>query len=547
MTPRQEPAADKLAAGRHTPGLRARRWQWQHHGFGQLHRRLRMNLSLTLQSIARVYPDRPAITWDAGQLPYAAFEAQVQAIAGALLARHRLGSGDRVALAMENCPEYFPLLYGIWRAGLSAVPLNSKLHPKEMAWILADSQARLCIASPKLADGLSAPDLGSVPPIVVTGSADHRTLLAGDPVTGAPGDPDAEAWMFYTSGTTGRPKGAMMSHRNLLFSCHCYYADIDFIDTRDTILHAAPLTHGSGLYGLAHIARGSNNVILEGSFEPERVLSALSTYANCAMFAAPTMVSRLINDPRAGSADTRGLKTIIYGGAPMYKSDLMRALELFGPKLYNLYGQGESPMTITGLDKAMHADTAHPRWQERLASVGVARTGVAVKIVDERGADLPPGEIGEIVTASDCVMKGYWNNPDANAKALRDGWLWTGDLGSMDVDGFVTIKDRSKDMIISGGSNIYPREIEEVLLTHAAVLETAVVSRQHADWGEEVIAFVVKRAGAEVSGPDLDQLCLDNIARFKRPKSYRFVAALPKNNYGKILKTELRQKLQGEQ
>jgi acyl-CoA synthetase (AMP-forming)/AMP-acid ligase II len=170
-----------------------------------------------------------------------------------------------------------------------------------------------------------------------------------------------------------------------------------------------------------------------------------------------------------------------------------------------------------------------------------------VKIVDERGADLPPGEIGEIVTASDCVMKGYWNNPDANAKALRDGWLWTGDLGSMDVDGFVTIKDRSKDMIISGGSNIYPREIEEVLLTHAAVLETAVVSRQHADWGEEVIAFVVKRAGAEVSGPDLDQLCLDNIARFKRPKSYRFVEALPKNNYGKILKTELRQKLQGEQ
>jgi long-chain acyl-CoA synthetase len=505
-----------------------------------------MNLSLTLQSVARVYPDQPAITWHAGQLVYAAFERQVQAIAGALLVRHRLRPGDRVALAMENCPEYFPLLYGLWRAGLSAVPLNSKLHPKEMAWILADSQARLCIASPKLADGLSAPDLGPMPPVVVTDGADHRALLAGEPIAGAPGEASAEAWMFYTSGTTGRPKGAMMSHRNLLFACHCYYADIDFIDTRDTILHAAPLTHGSGLYGLAHIARGSNNVILEGSFEPERVLAALATYANCSMFAAPTMVSRLINDARAGSADTRGLKTIVYGGAPMYMSDLKRALELFGPKLYNLYGQGESPMTITGLDKAMHADSAHPKWEERLASVGVARTGVAVKVVDENGRDLPPGEIGEIVTASDCVMTGYWNNPDANAKALRDGWLWTGDLGSMDAGGFVTIKDRSKDMIISGGANIYPREIEEVLLTHAGVLETAVVSRPHADWGEEVIAFVVRRAGAEVSSQDLNQLCLDNIARFKRPKGYRFVEALPKNNYGKILKTDLRQQLHSE-
>ena len=214
------------------------------------------------------------------------------------------------------------------------------------------------------------------------------------------------------------------------------------------------------------------------------------------MFAAPTMVSRLINHPLAGSADTRGLKTIIYGGAPMYVADLKRALELLGPKLYNLYGQGESPMTITGLDKALHADSAHPKWEERLASAGIARTGVAVKIVGEDGRDLPPGEIGEIVTRSDCVMLGYWNNPEANAKTLRDGWLWTGDLGSMDADGFVTIKDRSKDMIISGGSNIYPREIEEVLLRHPAVLEAAVVGRPHADWGEEVIAFVVRREGA---------------------------------------------------
>ena len=506
-----------------------------------------MNLACTLHSSARQLPHHRAISWDGGGLSYADFERQAAGMAGALRGRHGLAPGSRVALAMENCPEFLPALYAVWRAGLSAVPINSKLHAREMAWIMADSQARLCLATRKIADALSAPGVGAVPPVLVAGTKDYATLLDGDPVAPLPGDPNDEAWMFYTSGTTGRPKGAMLSHRNLLFASHCYYADIDYLGPGDAILHAAPLTHGSGLYGLAHIARGSNNVILPGSFEPERVLDALARYASVSMFAAPTMVARLINHAGAGSADTRGLKTIIYGGAPMYAADLERALALFGPKLYHLYGQGESPMTISGLGKALHADTQHPRYQERLASVGVARTGVAIRIVDETGRELPAGEIGEVVTTSDCVMKGYWNNDAANAQALRDGWLWTGDLGCMDADGFVTLKDRSKDLIISGGANIYPREIEEVLLTHAAVLETAVVSRPHADWGEEVIAFVVKRAGAEVTTAQLDQLCLDNIARFKRPKGYRFVETLPKNNYGKVLKTELREQAKREQ
>ncbi len=506
-----------------------------------------MNLSLTLRSVAGHVPERPALSWEEGTLSYAAFESQVQHIAGALLDRHGLEPGARVALAMENCPELLPVLYGIWRAGLAAVPMNSKLHPREMAWIMTNSEAKLCLASPKLADGLSSPEIGGpLPPIVATGTADYAALLHGAPRSDVAADPETEAWLFYTSGTTGRPKGAVLTHRNLLFACHCYYADIDFIGSQDTILHAAPLTHGSGLYGLAHLGRGSHNVILSGSFDAGRVLDAFAAYRNVSIFAAPTMVSRLINHPRAGSIDTSGLKTIAYGGAPMYVADLQRALALFGPKLYQLYGQGESPMTITGLDKAMHADTAHPNYLERLGSAGVARTGVAVKVVDEDGRQLPPGEIGEIVTRSDCVMKGYWNNPEANARALRDGWLWTGDLGSLDAQGFLTIKDRSKDMIISGGSNIYPREIEEVLLTHPGVLEAAVVGRAHPDWGEEVIAFVVKREGADLVAAALDRLCLDNIARFKRPKGYRFVDALPKNNYGKILKTELRALLERE-
>jgi acyl-CoA synthetase (AMP-forming)/AMP-acid ligase II len=506
-----------------------------------------MNLSLTLRSIAQRMPGRPAVSWEEGVLSYAALEVQVGRIAAALQERHGLCAGARVALAMENCAEFLPALYGIWRAGMTAVPLNSKLHPREMAWIIGDSQTQLCLVSAKLGDALST--LGpsvQLPPILAIGSADYRALVSGAPQAAVPADASEEAWLFYTSGTTGQPRGAVLTHRNLLFACHCYYADIDYVGPEDAILHAAPLTHGSGLYALAHIARGSRNIILSGSFDPERVLAAFARHANVAMFAAPTMVSRLVNHAKAGSTDARGLKTLIYGGAAMYVADLRRALALFGPKLYQLYGQGESPMTITGLDKAAHADTSHPSYEDHLRGAGVARTGVAVKIVDEAGRDVPPGEVGEIVTTSECVMKGYWNNPEANARALRGRWLWTGDLGSFDAEGFLTIRDRSKDMIISGGSNIYPREIEDVLLTHPGVIEAAVVGRPHADWGEEVIAFVVRREEADVTEPALDRLCLDNIARFKRPRGYRFVDALPKNNYGKIVKTELRRLLEGE-
>jgi acyl-CoA synthetase (AMP-forming)/AMP-acid ligase II len=231
------------------------------------------------------------------------------------------------------------------------------------------------------------------------------------------------------------------------------------------------------------------------------------------------------------------LKTIVYGGAPMYLADSLRAIDLFGPRLYQLFGQGESPMTITGLPQDLHTKA----FTEKLSTCGFARTAVEVKIFDEHDRPLPVGEVGEIVTRSDSVMAGYWNNAEASAKTLRNGWLHTGDLGSLDAEGFLTIKDRSKDLIISGGSNIYPREIEEVLLRHPAVAECSVVGRAHPEWGEEVVAFIVKKAALQTS--ELDSLCLQNVARFKRPRDYRFVEALPKNNYGKVLKTELRKLL----
>ncbi len=504
-----------------------------------------MNLSLSLQTMARQLPDSPAISWDGGRLSYGQFEDQVARIAGALVQRHGLQRGDRVALAMENCGEFLPVLYGIWRAGLAAIPINSKLHGREIQWIVDNAGAKLIIASPKLADALTATGV-ALPAIIATGTPDFTRLLSEQRIDYCPPDSTGEAWLFYTSGTTGRPKGAILTHRNLLCAAMAYTADIDFLDETDVCLHAAPLTHGSGLYALAHIARGSHQLVM-ASFEPAAILKAFATHRNVSMFAAPTMVTRLVRHTNEHGGDTTGLKTIIYGGAPMYVSDLKQALTTFGPKFYQLYGQGESPMTITGLNKRMHAETSHPRYEQRLASAGIARLGCAYRIVDAHGRDVPDGEIGEIITISDCVMQGYWNNPEANARALRGGWLWTGDLGSRDADGFLTLKDRSKDLIISGGANIYPREIEDVLLTDARVLECAVVSRPHLDWGEEVIAYVVTKPGsAPLDEKALDRLCLANIARFKRPKGYRFVDTLPKNNYGKVLKTELRALLKDE-
>ena len=501
-----------------------------------------MNLAALLFEVARRLPDRPAVSDAQHRWTYREFARRAGALAGGLRARG-LAPGDRVLLVMANCAEFLECLFGCWAAGLCAVPANARLHPREVEYIAGDAGAKLLIATPDLAEALS-PLAGAVEDlaaIVATGSAEYRALFTHE-IAPPVGDPGERAWLFYTSGTTGRPKGAVLTHRNLLFMSQCYYADIDALDERDTHLCAGPLSHGAGLYALPHILKGGHQVVLP-HFEAEAVVEALRRHRNLSMFAAPTMLTRLVQAPGIAAAPLAHLKTIYYGGGPMYVADLERALEIFGPRLYQLYGQGESPMTITGLDQRMHAEATAQGRQDWLGSCGLARSGVLVRVVDEEDRDRPPGEIGEVLTRSDCVMEGYWRNPKANAETLRGGWLHTGDLGSLDEAGVLTLRDRAKDMIISGGSNIYPREIEEVLLLHPDLLEASVVGRPHADWGEEVVAFVVARPGAAVERAALDRLCLDHIARFKRPRDYRFVAALPKNNYGKVLKTELRKLL----
>ena len=499
-----------------------------------------MNLAALLFEVARRLPDRPAVSDGHHSWNYRELIERATRIGGALRSRG-LVPGDRVLLSLENCGEFFELLFGCWAAGLCAVPANARLHPREVEYIADNSGARLLVMTPGLVEGLAtlATTIDTLAEVISTRTPEYDQLLHSEPLIPEQGNPTDRAWLFYTSGTTGRPKGATLTHRNLICVSYCYYADIDPLDEHDTHLLAAPVSHGAGLYALPFLLKGAHQIVLP-HFNVADILEVVRHYPQVSFFAAPTMLTRLVHASEVAGADLANLKTICYGGGPMYVADLEKALQLFGPRLYQLFGQGEAPMTITGLTKRHHADMAHPKWRERLGSCGVPRTGVLVKVVDDNDCDLPPGEVGEVVTRSDCVMEGYWENPEANVETLRDGWLHTGDLGSMDEDGFLTLRDRSKDMIISGGSNIYPREIEEVLLRHPDLVEASVVGRPHPDWGEEVVAFIVAKPGTEVKEAALDRICLDHIARFKRPREYRFVDSLPKNNYGKVLKTELR-------
>lgn len=505
-----------------------------------------MNFANTLHQVAFRLPHSLSVSHERFSLSYGELSHRVARTATFLLALSGMRAGARVALATENSPHFLQLLYACWHAGLCPVPMNAKLHGKELAFILENSQASVCFASPPLYTKI-AQEIGARPGLHLIEITPETIARIVDGSTMAPAEthPDDPGWLFYTSGTTGRPKGATITLRNLLFMCHAYYADIDWLDERDSIIHAAPLSHGSGLYALPHIARGSNNIIpRSGSFSSGEMFELIERHRNVSFFAAPTMLVRMLNDGSADHARVDNLKCITYGGAPMYLADLKKSLAVFGAKLYQIYGQGEAPMTITGLSKREHAQALEVGDNELLLSAGYARTGVEVRVVDEHDRDLPIGETGEIITRSDCVMRGYWENAAANAATLRCGWLHTGDMGSLDSRGLLTIRDRSKDLIISGGSNIYPREIEDVLLLNNKVAQASVIGIPHAEWGEEVIAFVVTAPGTQLSTQELDDTCLEHIARFKRPRRYVFVDDLPKNNYGKVLKTELRERLQ---
>lgn len=502
-----------------------------------------MNVANYLAVNAVRFPERIAIyQGDVPALNYAELACQARRWA-TFLSRQGLVRGDRVALFLSNSRVYIELLCGAWYAGLVVVPINSKLSVAEVGYITDDSGSRIVFT-----------DRDDVAPIVIGTTVMPPKLPAGV-MDESPSErplfcaPETPAWIFYTSGTTGKPKGATLTHLNLAAMAACYVANIEPVMAESKLVHFAPMSHGSGLYIVPYLMAGGANIIPDFlKFSGENFVSTLAGHEHVSMFLAPTMVRRVLDyllahQPEYGVAH---IDTITYGGGPMYAKDLVEALMVFGHRLVQIYGQGESPMTITYLSKEQHRNLTSQCLTgdtegSPLLPVGQPHPQLEVTIQDKDGTCLPIGEEGEVCVRGDMVMAGYWNNLSANQETLRDGWLHTGDIGHLDPQGFLYLTDRLKDVIISGGTNIYPREVEEVLLQFPGVKEVSVVGRRDTEWGEVVVAFIACSGSLDTVA--LDQFCLDRMARFKRPKTYHFLDDLPKNAYGKILKTELRMRL----
>lgn len=510
-----------------------------------------MNVGTLFTKSARSFPERLAIAYGDYELTYQQANERVNKLANAL---RGLGiqKGANVTILLHNCPEFIETLFACFKAGLGTVPINFRLHPKECSFIIDNSEAVTVVLGEDFRDSLFA--LRNEMPRVkhyicitdpLKGMLRYETLLKDQPASFADEEVERDdlAWLFYTSGTTGRPKGAMLTHHVLMTMTMNFFADITPLGPEDVILHAAPLSHGSGLYGIPNVAKGAANAILQSkTFDPKLVFETIQRRKVTNMFMAPAMIKRLITYPEIDNYDLTSLKCINYGGAPIYEEDLKAAVKKLGQVFVQLFGQAESPMTISYLRKEEHLLEGTKEQMKRLTSAGIPRTDLEVKIFDLNDKELPPGEMGEIVVGGEVVMKGYWRNPEATAETLRGGWLHTGDLGIMDEKGYVYILDRAKDMIISGGENIYSREIEDVILKHPAVFEVAVIGVPDEKWGESIKAIVALKEGQKAAEEEIINFCKEYLASYKKPKSVEFIEAIPKNPYGKVLKRELREK-----
>ncbi len=510
-----------------------------------------MNVGTFFTKAARAFPDRLAIAYGDGEWTYRQSNERINRLANGLSGLG-IRKGDNVAILLHNCPEFLETLYACFKAGIGAVPINFRLHPRECSYIIDNSEAVAVVLGEDFRDSMW--ELKEEMPRVrhficlaepVAGMLRYESVLGGQPTAFRDVDVERDdlAWLFYTSGTTGQPKGAMLSHHNLMTMAMNFFADICPLGPQDAVLHAAPLSHGSGLYSVPNVAKAAANVILPSkSFDPRVVFETIERRRVTNVFMAPAMIKRLILSPMVRDYDLSSLKCVNYGGAPIYLEDAKAAVKALGQIFVQLYGQAEAPMTITYLRKEEHLEEGTEEQMRRLTSAGIPRTDLEVKILDEQDRELPPGEMGEIAVRGEVVMRGYWRNPKATAETLRGGWLHTGDLGIMDERGYVYLLDRAKDMIISGGENIYSREVEDVILRHPAVHEVAVIGVPDEHWGEAIKAFVALKPGQRATPEEIILFCKDHLASYKKPKSVDFIDEIPKNAYGKVLKRDLREK-----
>ncbi|MBE0691860.1 MAG: AMP-binding protein [Aquamicrobium sp.] len=511
-----------------------------------------MNLAHFLTQAARRDPGGIGFVWGERRWTWAEMDARVDAMAAALTQRFGVRKGDRILVQSSNCNQMFESMFACFRAGAVWVPTNFRQTPDEVAYLAQASGARGMICGAEFPDHAAVCRAASpaLDFVVAIGEAefgdDYDRIVAshlGTKAESAAVDRDDPCWFFFTSGTTGRPKAAVLTHGQMAFVVTNHLCDLmPGTGPGDASLVVAPLSHGAGVHQLVQVAHGVKTILPASQrFDVAAVWALVEKWRVTNIFTVPTILKMLVEDPSVDRFDHSSLRYVIYAGAPMYRTDQKLALRKLGPVLVQYFGLGEVTGNITVLPPAYHDPEDGPH--ARIGTCGFERTGMQVEIQDEDGRALAPGETGEICVVGPAVFAGYHDNPEANAKAFRNGWFRTGDLGHMDAEGFVYITGRASDMYISGGSNIYPREIEEKILQHPGVGEVAVLGVPDPVWGEVGVAVCVAREGYSPAQIDLAGWLGEKIARYKMPKRFVFWDEMPKSAYGKIAKKLIREEL----
>jgi fatty-acyl-CoA synthase len=462
------------------------------------------------------------------------------------LAARGVRHGDRILLHARNSNAVLESMFATWMLGATWVPTNFRLTPPEVAYLATSSGASVHIfdtAFPEHAAAAKAENPACR--LEITIDAGWEALATGAETITRPADVDRDhpAWFFYTSGTTGRPKAGVLTHGQLEYVICNHLCDLMPATTEhDVSLVVAPLSHGAGIHALPQIARGAATVLMPSErFDAAEAWRLVEQHRVSNMFTVPTILTMMSRHEAVDQYDHSSLRHVIYAGAPMYRADQTQALEKLGPVLVQYFGMGEVTGNITVLPPSCHSldDSEMP-----VGSCGFPRTGMDVTILDDTGNHLPPGTTGEICVRGPGVFPGYHNNQEATEKATAFGWFHTGDLGHMDARGFVYITGRASDMYISGGSNVYPREVEEVLLTHPAIAEVCVVGMPHEKWGETGVAVLVLNDGMQVTDQMLAAHIEGKLARYKHPATFVIWPELPKSGYGKVVKRDVRRLLE---
>ena len=506
-----------------------------------------MNLAYVIQQSCEHFPDNTAIIYGEEKLTFREVYRRVNRLANGL---YDLGlrKGDRVGLMLKNCKESLDIYLALIKAGLVRVPINVRLSPPEVAYMLQDSGAKAVIFSAanipvleKAKDGLT--ELGIL--ICLEGGPgyhDYKDILAGGSSKEfcVKIDENDLCHLPYTSGTTGKPKGAMMTHKRFLtVISRMYMSPLRVPVPTDVMLHIAPLTAASNNMVLPHFIKGAANAAPVGS-DPAQVFQTIERIRATTTLLVPTLLNILVNHPAIDSYDLGSMHTVYYGSAPMPLELIKKALKKFGPVFTQYYGMGEAaPASM--LFPWEHKVDGTSQEIHRMSSAGRPAYMADLRIVNEKGEDTNPGETGEIIHRGDHVFNGYWRNPKATEEAFKDGWFYSGDMGTFDEDGYIYFMDRKNDMIITGGYNVWPSEVENILYQHPAVLEAAVVAEPDEKWGEAIKAVVVLKPGATAVEADIIAFCKDRVARYKAPKSVDFTDDLPKNSAGKILRKQARE------